>query len=363
MSTPSTPPNPGSPGSGAGGPTPARRRSVGIRRPGGTGRVVRRIAGSPGRGTGATRPADGADAPEHAGTTGAGGAQTPDGTAGPSTATGAWPAPAADDLFGTSLAGREPGATGRTGEGAAVSTGAGPTGVGPTGVGPTGVGPTGVGPTGVGPTGAGVGAATAPDGAEPAASRPRGKRLLAARPRPAARPGPGRTRRSVPTPVIAGAAVVLAAVAVVCAVGNAQLRGSAPARNTALVDVGTTAQVSQQVADDLTKIYSFDYTRLDQNEAAAKAVITPAFDAQFEALFQQVRTLAPQQKAVVTATVNTSAVRSVTGDTAQVLVFLDQQATRAADGGRAQQLAAAGRLTVTAQQVDGTWKVANVVPQ
>jgi Mce-associated membrane protein len=96
---------------------------------------------------------------------------------------------------------------------------------------------------------------------------------------------------------------VLVGLTVFLAVGNADARGTPSAQNTALVDVGTTAQVSRQVTAALTTVYSFDYTRLDQ------------------------------------------------------------QATRAESGGGPQQLAAAGRLTVTAQLVDGTWKIAAVDPR
>jgi Mce-associated membrane protein len=56
-------------------------------------------------------------------------------------------------------------------------------------------------------------------------------------------------------------------------------------------------------------------------------------------------------------------VESINGDRATLLVFLDQQATRAQAGAGPQQLAAAGRLTVTAQRVDGTWKIAAVDPR
>ncbi|MFC5951481.1 hypothetical protein ACFQH9_24740 [Pseudonocardia lutea] len=133
------------------------------------------------------------------------------------------------------------------------------------------------------------------------------------------------------------------------------------ARNTALVDVAATTQVSQQLGDAVKAVYSYDYTRLDQNEAAAREVITPEFGRQFDQLFGEVRTLAPQQQAVVTATISQSAVESITGDRAVLVVFLDQQATRAAAGDQAgQQVAAAGRLTVTGQLVDGTWKIADV---
>ena len=65
----------------------------------------------------------------------------------------------------------------------------------------------------------------------------------------------------------------------------------------------------------------------------------------------------------MTATVNLVGVQSIDGDTATLLVFLDQQATRAQSGSAPQQLAAAGRLTVTAQLVDGTWKIAAVDPR
>jgi Mce-associated membrane protein len=172
-----------------------------------------------------------------------------------------------------------------------------------------------------------------------------------------------RFRRPVPMPALVGALVVLVGLAVFAAVENADVRDTPSAQNTALVDIGTTAQVSRQVTAALKTVYSFDYTRLDQNEAAARAVITPAFAGQFDQLFRQVRELAPQQQAVVTATVNLVGVQSINGDTATLLVFLDQQATRAQAGGGPQQLAAAGRLTVTAQLVDGTWKIAAVDPR
>jgi Mce-associated membrane protein len=56
-------------------------------------------------------------------------------------------------------------------------------------------------------------------------------------------------------------------------------------------------------------------------------------------------------------------VREIDGDRAVLVVFLDQQATRAQSGDQPQQLAAAGRLTVTAERVDGAWKIADVQAQ
>jgi Mce-associated membrane protein len=163
-------------------------------------------------------------------------------------------------------------------------------------------------------------------------------------------------------PLLAAALVVLAAVAVVAGIQDARLRGSPAAANTALVDVGATAEVAGQLSDAIETVYSFDFARLDENENAARDVITPEFAAEFDRLFGEVRTRAPQQQAVVSATVTLSAVKEITGDRAVLVVFVDQQATRAAPDAQAQQLAAAGRLTVTGERVDGRWKIAAVTP-
>lgn len=181
-------------------------------------------------------------------------------------------------------------------------------------------------------------------------------------PEPSADPAPDRrSRRSLLVPLLAAALVVLTGLAVFFGIADARLRGTPSAANTALVDVGATAEVSGQLTDALQTIYSYDFARLDENERAARAVITPEFADQFNQLFAQVRQLAPQQQAVVTATVTVSAVKEITGDRAVLVAFMDQQATRAAaSSGQPTQFSAAGRLTVTGQKVDGRWKIAAV---
>ena len=163
-------------------------------------------------------------------------------------------------------------------------------------------------------------------------------------------------------PLLAVAALVLATVAVVAGIQDARLRGTPAAENTALVDVGTTAGVASQLSDAIETVYSFDFARLDENEKAARDVITPEFATEFDRLFGEVRARAPQQQAVVSATVTLSAVKEITGDRAVLVAFVDQQATRAAPDAESQQLAAAGRLTVTGERVDGRWKIAAVTP-
>lgn len=169
--------------------------------------------------------------------------------------------------------------------------------------------------------------------------------------------------RARAVPLLACAFVLLTAAAVAFGVLGSRLYDTPSAANSALVDVGATAEVAGQLSDALETVYSFDYTRLDENERAARDAITPGFGAEFDRLFGQVREQAPQQQAVVSATVTLSAVKEITGDHAVMVVFVDQQATRAAADPQSQQLAAAGRLTVVGERVDGRWKIASVVPR
>ncbi|MGH3567469.1 MAG: hypothetical protein ACRDRH_15825 [Pseudonocardia sp.] len=154
-----------------------------------------------------------------------------------------------------------------------------------------------------------------------------------------------------------GALVVFLVLAVLFAVLDHAARSTPAARNTALTDVAATAEVAGQLGDALETVYSFDFARLDENERAARAVLTPNFAAEFDQLFAQVRELAPQQQAVVSATVTLAAVQTIDGDRAVLVAFMDQQATRVSD---AEQLTAAGRLTVTGERVDGRWKISTV---
>ncbi|TQM15444.1 hypothetical protein [Pseudonocardia kunmingensis] len=170
------------------------------------------------------------------------------------------------------------------------------------------------------------------------------------------------TLRRHAVPLLVAALVVLAAAGAVFGVLDARLRGTPAATNLALVDVGATAEASGQLGDAIETVYSFDFARLDENENAARAVITPEFAAEFDRLFAEVRTRAPEQQAVVSATVTMSAVKELSADRAVMVAFVDQQATRAAPDAESQQLAAAGRLTVTGEKVDGRWKIAAVTP-
>lgn len=184
--------------------------------------------------------------------------------------------------------------------------------------------------------------------------------------------GPGARRRRISLPsapvtrrgtaVLLAVTILLSAAAVFFAVSFFGMRFTGSATNTALSDVGTTATVNEQVGDAVAKVYSFDFARLDQAEADARAGITAPFDKQFDQIFGNVRQLAPKQKAVVTATVPKKAVASIEGDHATVYLFVNQVITRVDDNGARQQGGAAARLRVDAENVDGRWKISGMSP-
>ncbi|MGH3687279.1 MAG: hypothetical protein ACRDSM_19955 [Pseudonocardiaceae bacterium] len=166
-------------------------------------------------------------------------------------------------------------------------------------------------------------------------------------------------------PLTAGVATLVALLAaVVIAIGLGawfrgeanQLAGSAAASNSALVDSAATAAVSAQVKEAVQRVYSYDFARLDANERAANEVVTGGFVEDFRQRFARIREQAPGQQAVVVATVPALAVKRLDGDQATVVVFLDQEAHQA---GRDKPLTATGRLSITAQRVNGSWKIAN----
>lgn len=127
--------------------------------------------------------------------------------------------------------------------------------------------------------------------------------------------------------------------------------------NDALVDVAATSQVLSDVNEALEAVYSYEVARLDENERTARELITEDFSDDYGMLVEEVRRPAPDQPAVVSAVVVSSAVKLLDGDRAIVVVFIDQQATRGVD---AEQPAVPARLTVTAERVDDRWKIAAI---
>ncbi|MET0237226.1 MAG: hypothetical protein ABW224_21430 [Kibdelosporangium sp.] len=126
------------------------------------------------------------------------------------------------------------------------------------------------------------------------------------------------------------------------------------------VDTGTMTEVNGQVTGGLEKIFSFSYDKIDETGAAAREVLAGTAVGEYDKLIEQVRAQAPAQKLVLATKVTTAGVKSIDGDRAELLVFLDQVATRA-DTGKTSGSAAA--LSVTAERHSGTWKITTLTPR
>jgi Mce-associated membrane protein len=161
--------------------------------------------------------------------------------------------------------------------------------------------------------------------------------------------------------------LVLLVVAALLAAGGGVLlitaqhaRSSAAAANRALVDPAATAEVSAAVSTALNKIFSYSYDKTQVTEQAAADVLRGGALDTYRKLFDQVRTLAPQQKLVLTTRVVNIAVAYLNGDRAQVLAFLDQSATRADTNSTS---AAAAQLSVTAKREGNKWVITDLTPR
>ncbi|WP_370972754.1 hypothetical protein [Amycolatopsis sp. cg9] len=153
---------------------------------------------------------------------------------------------------------------------------------------------------------------------------------------------------------------VLSAIVVValgCAVWfGVETASLSPGSNQALVDSAATASVSAEVSDAVKAVFSYDYANLARTERAASQVLTGDAVGQYQSQFASARTRAAAEKLVRTTTVRAAGVRSLVGDDASLLLFLDQQTV--GPGGALSSSVA--QLAVTARRVDGQWKISSL---
>lgn len=138
--------------------------------------------------------------------------------------------------------------------------------------------------------------------------------------------------------------------------GAHQLRSTPSAQNRALTDAAATERVGAEVGDGLARIFSYTPAGADATARSARTVLGGRAARQYDDLFAQLRTNLETQK----ITLNTQAVRTgvieLDGDTARLLVLLDQTSRR--DEGAA--TAAAAQLTVTARFQENRWQIVDI---
>jgi Mce-associated membrane protein len=172
-----------------------------------------------------------------------------------------------------------------------------------------------------------------------------------------AEPAAGAGRRGLRVPaLLALATVLLGGFGIFATVRAHDLRSSAASQNLALTGPDTTA-VKDQVDAAVATIFSYRYNDTAATRRAAQSLLTGAAIRQYNRLFSLVERQAPAEKLVVTTKVTNSAVEFLTGDRARVLVFANQQDSRA---GTSQTSYAGTMFAVTAVHSGGHWKIENI---
>ena len=131
-----------------------------------------------------------------------------------------------------------------------------------------------------------------------------------------------------------------------------------PQSNEALVDQAATSEVNGQVGDAVSRVFSYDFANTKKTEDAAGQVLTGKAVQQYNDLFATVKQQAPAQKLVVTTTVKSSGVTRLQGDHAQVLLFVDQNATRTTTG---ESNVGPAQISVGAVKDGDQWKIDSII--
>lgn len=166
-----------------------------------------------------------------------------------------------------------------------------------------------------------------------------------------------RGRRVIMTAMLGLAAIIIGGLATWATVAAHLLRVVAADANVAFVDQAATRTVTRDVTAAVNTIFSYNYADTGRTKVAAQGLLTGAAIRQYDALFALVERQAPKDKLVVTTRVTNIGVEVLTGDRARVLVFADQQDTRAGTGKTSY---GGAMFAVTVRLEGGQWKIGNI---
>jgi Mce-associated membrane protein len=170
--------------------------------------------------------------------------------------------------------------------------------------------------------------------------------------------GGARWKAAAASPAVLGLlAVLLAASGIWMHRQAGDVRADPAVRNTALTDGAATSEVKGAVADMVGRLFSYAYTDPGRTDAAARTCLTGAAVRQYAALMTRVRSDAPRQRTVLGTKVTDSAVATLRGGRARVLVYADQRTTRVGDG---KSTTSPAMLAVTAVRHSGKWRIAGI---
>ncbi|MEU2237122.1 hypothetical protein [Streptomyces vietnamensis] len=135
-----------------------------------------------------------------------------------------------------------------------------------------------------------------------------------------------------------------------------QLRSTRSASNHALTDAEATARVGGDVAEGLARVFSYTPAHTDAAERSARTVLAGRAARQYGELLAQVRANLDKQRITLSTQAVRTGVIELDGDSARLLVFLDQSSRR----DKAAATSAAAQLTVTAKYQGDRWLIVDI---
>jgi Mce-associated membrane protein len=157
--------------------------------------------------------------------------------------------------------------------------------------------------------------------------------------------------------VLGVAIVLIGGFGVWASVAAHSLRAAAASANGALVDRSATSAVERAVTGAVEVIFSYSYADVGKTRVAAQGLLTGAAIRQYDQLFALVERQAPKEKLVVTTKVTNVGVELLSGGRARLLVFANQQDSRA---GTSQTSYGGAMFAVTAVRRGGRWLIENI---
>ncbi|MFC7963010.1 hypothetical protein [Rhodococcoides kroppenstedtii] len=126
--------------------------------------------------------------------------------------------------------------------------------------------------------------------------------------------------------------------------------------NETWVDTAATAEVTAAARDALQTVFSYKFDTIDQDQDAARAVLTEERRAEYDSTAEQTKQSVLQTTTVTTSTVTDIGVTVLNEDRAELIASLDVSASQdSVDRGTVQTPAA-----VTMERVDGKWLIAEI---
>jgi Mce-associated membrane protein len=172
-------------------------------------------------------------------------------------------------------------------------------------------------------------------------------------------PSPRRGRSLALRLVLIVLSAALTVVGVAFVVRANELNDQKASSNHAISDANRTSEVIGEVSTALNQVFSYDYRKPQVAQAAAKRWLTGSAPTQYRTLFDQLKKLAPGQKLTFVAKVSVAGVTNLQGSHARLLVFLDQESTRATDG---QSSISAAQVRIGAVRDGNLWRIDDIHP-